>query len=575
MALNIDGLPLISELSPDSQILVQTNEGLKALSAEVLGAVFSNTSLYDTLNNLQVDDINAQHISTSNKVRKYFDSDTTDELYLRIQGVSIDFIKDSVVFNVETQKPVVVQATDLSGNKLYWNYNPYDCEFNNGLPWKTPEDKKIFYTRDITDYPVEVYQYTTHYIKRSEITMDSDVEPSMKETYYSKGTTSIGTIQKVDNSFILQLKETGKDPCGLNLSLNKDGTVSCKLIGTWEGVNDWDLEDVVKKSKFKWWYHENLDYTSYERTLSVNTADKIAWRLEKDTNNHVFSEIDGNYIKIYLAQTKTSGSGNFIQEQATNILGEPLYWKVDMEYQSGVSSNHIPTHLGSYQFMTIEKTDYPVYIYQYNLIELFVIDVEKLTDGSNGTKMSFKGVNGKTGEIYKTGSQFVIRYLDATGKEVSKIVMGDKESSLSGTWKAGEKTLSENELPSKVIDSDNRVLTLVNGLLSWKVPTSELPEQPTGKTEKHLISSDGNLSWKAMEKELPELPSSKNKSYNLSIQDGKLVWVEDTSEIPELSIEVAENETPVLSMQDGKLVWKTIVSNEDGTLSWKTEPEEP
>lgn len=440
--LNLNGLPAISQLSKGDEILVCTSDGIKTLSAEVLGTVLSDTSLFDNRNMAVMNEVNVQNISTNNKVRKHFESDTSDEIYLEYHHGQINIIKDTVVTDLNTHQPVTVQATDLQGNKLYWTDDPDTCDFNNGLPWKTSEDKRVTITWETTEYPVKVYQYTTSYIKKNEISFSSTGDSVITEAFFSKGNTSKGTIVKRDNSFFFSLKESGKDECGIEISLNEDGTVSGKLIGTWDGINDWDIKDTLKKQEFKDWWYSEQDFNVYGETITLSTADKIGWRLTEDTTNHVYTEIDGENIIVYLAQNKTSGSGVYIQEQAKNILGNLLYWKQDMTYLSSVSSNHIPIYNGKYTFMTTEKTDYPVYIYQYTLTKLFETSVETFKDGVKGVNLKFTGLNGKTGEIYKDGTTFSMKYLDTSGKEFSGITLGETESKLIGTWKIGDKILN-------------------------------------------------------------------------------------------------------------------------------------
>lgn len=466
MSLKIDGLPTISQLSSKDRIVVLTDDGLKSLNAEVLGQVFSNTSLYENYNMVELSELNVQNISTNNKVRKYLRNDTSAEVYLEYTNGQVNIIKSTVI--MDNSVPTTVQATNMSGKPLYWSEDISEVVYNNGLPWKNQDDEKIFITDEKTEYPVIVYQYTSQYIRKSELSFTSNGDPILIDNYFSSGSSSKGTIEKQGNSFVFQLKESGKNACGLKLSLNEDGTVTGKLIGTWEGVNDWDIEDALTTENFKNWFYHNQDYNVYVNTLSLSTADKIGWYLLKDTSNHIFTEVVDSTIKVYLAQNKESSSGSYIQEQARNMLNQPLYWVEDMTFQSGVSGNHIPIHNGQYTFMTIEETDYPVYIYQYNLTELFTITTESLPDNSRGTKLTFSGLNGKKGEIYKSLTQFVMRYLKADGTEYSKIALGETESVLTGTWKAGTKKLSENELPTQSEATTDMILLSSENAAKWE-----------------------------------------------------------------------------------------------------------
>lgn len=465
MGLKIDGLSTISQLSKGDQILVATKDGLKSLSAEVLEAVFSNTSLFETYNLVELSNLNVQNISTHNKVRKYLKSDISPEVYIEYTSGQVNVIKATVLTDTDGN-PLTAQASDLRGNLLYWSEEITLAEYFDGLPWKNAKDEKIYMTTEETEFPVTVYQYSAQYLKQSKVTQDSKGNPVITDTFTTAGT-SKGIVEKRENSFLIQLQEKGKDPCGLQISLNKDGTVTGKLVGTWEGVNDWDIDDVIKKPEFKEWFYHNLDYNMYANVLSVNTADMIGWCLNNDTNNHVIAEVNEGIIRIYLAQNKVSGAGTYIQEQAKNKFGDLLYWKEDMTYQSGVNGEHIPIHNGEFAFMTTEETDYPVFIYQYNYIPLFTMETEDADDGTRATILKFAGVNGKLGEIYKNSSQFVMRYLDSKGKEYSKIVLGETESELTGKWKSGSRVLSENELPIQSASTKDKMLMSSGTNAQW------------------------------------------------------------------------------------------------------------
>lgn len=494
MAFTIEGLPEISKLSKGDQILICTSEGLKSLSSEVLGNVFSDTSLFDNRTFSEINEANIQNISTHDKLRKWFAKDTSDELYLRYNNGNVTFIKEVVITDVETEEPVTIQATTYNGKKLYWTKDVTKAKFNNGLPWTTDDEKeeKITVTTDETEYPVHVYQYYSDVVKSIEF-VDANGDFMIRDTFKT-GNNSIGLIQKQDDSFLIELLDNTVAKCGLMMSKNPDdGSYSAKLIGVWENVNDWDIDDVLLKPEFKEWYYTNQDYYNYVNILSVNTANKIKWRLTKNTNNQVYSVLEDGYLKFYFAQIKTQATGEYIQEIVKNKFGKQLYWEDNMDVGGGVSSNGVPVLNGKYTFMTTTVTNYPVYVYQYNTTEIFSISQETLTDSSKGIRMKFGGVSNGYGEISRLSSGLEIRYMgfdSSTSKyvEKSKVVLGET-SKLTGSWKVGEKDIIE--LPENPVDVENEhYLSNTNGVKTWKKKTKELPELPDEVTEPLFLSYD-------------------------------------------------------------------------------------
>lgn len=462
--LKIQGLKSLSELSQDDQVIVVTSEGLRTLSAEVLGVTFSNTSLFDSYSLIEASSVNVQNLSTHNQLRKYLQSDTSDELYLQYSEGQIQFIKASVIKDLNTGKPIVIQATDITGKELYWNLDIKNAIYYNGMPWKTSDEKKIKIVHDITSFPVMVYQYTTSNVKTCEIIMDSLGETTLLDTYYSSGGSSKGVIKKYGKNFIFQMEESGNRICGIQISVNNDNTISGKLIGEWQGITDLDLDSVLRKAQFKDWYYTNYDYNLYGTVLSVSTADKVGWYLNQDTSNHIYTEVKDDYVKIFLAQNRTNSTGSLLVEQAKNIVGQLLYWKQDMTYQSGVNSNHVPIHSGVATFMTAEITNFPVYIFMYNTTELFSLKIDTMSDNSRGARLLFSGLDNRVAEISKSSTEFCMKLTDKeTGGVYSSICLGIDKSELKGNWVG-----INDEIPDyNFEDEEVRVLTSKGGTLSW------------------------------------------------------------------------------------------------------------
>lgn len=464
--LNIQGLSSVTQLSKGDKVLVVTSKGLEELDAEVLGKVLSNTSLFETYNLVELSGLNVQNITTNNKIQKYLKGDTSDELYLEYIDNSIKFIRGQVLANSDGVA-FTTQAQALTGEPLYWSHDISDAVMFNDFPWKTQDDEKIFITIEKTDYPVTVYQYQSSIIKTNEIEI-VDNEPVITDIYSSK-TTSKGIVKKQGNEFVFLLQEDRDKTCGIKMSVNEDGTITGKLIGTWEGLNDWDVDQALTTEKFKDWFYHDQDYYTYVKTISMETSNKIGWYLNKDVESiHVFIRIEGSQLIVIQARNKTNSAGSFIQEQAVNLLGEPLYWKEEMLYQVGVSGNGIPLKSGKYVFMTTEKTDYPVYIYQYNEVELFRLDYGQLSDNSSGVRQIFSDGGNRIAVISKTNTEFSIEFKNKTDNSVlSRILLSDGKGKLGGTWYVEDSQIGISELPEQSSEVQGYILSTDGTKVHW------------------------------------------------------------------------------------------------------------
>ncbi len=82
-------------------------------------------------------DLTVDQLDTSDKVRNYLNSDTSDVNYIRIHDQHIEFI------TANTDGSQSEQLLDRDGNPIYWADDTYTGT-----------------TLDVTDYPVMVYVYT-------------------------------------------------------------------------------------------------------------------------------------------------------------------------------------------------------------------------------------------------------------------------------------------------------------------------------------------------------------------------------------------------------------------------------
>ena len=95
-------------------------------------------------------------ISTSKKVMKYLNKDTTDDDYIEAHEQGIELKTASVVMSGNA--PLTELLHDRYGNALYWQKDISYAEIINGFPYVN--GKQVYMDTEVTDYPVRVYQYS-------------------------------------------------------------------------------------------------------------------------------------------------------------------------------------------------------------------------------------------------------------------------------------------------------------------------------------------------------------------------------------------------------------------------------
>lgn len=95
-------------------------------------------------------------LSTSKKVMKYLNGDTTDDNYLEAHEQGIELKTASVVKS--GSEPVTELLYDRYGKALYWQKDITYAEIINGFPYVN--GKQVYMDNEATDYPVRVYKYT-------------------------------------------------------------------------------------------------------------------------------------------------------------------------------------------------------------------------------------------------------------------------------------------------------------------------------------------------------------------------------------------------------------------------------
>ena len=94
-------------------------------------------------------------LSTSKKVMKYLEKDTTDDDYLEAHEQGIELKTASVV--MADGEPLTEPLKDRYGNQLYWQKDITYAEIIDGFPYVN--GKQIYIDTEVTDYPARVYQY--------------------------------------------------------------------------------------------------------------------------------------------------------------------------------------------------------------------------------------------------------------------------------------------------------------------------------------------------------------------------------------------------------------------------------
>lgn len=96
-------------------------------------------------------------LSTSKKVMKYLNKDTSDDDYIEIHEQGIELKSASVVMSGGT--PLTETLFDRSGNQLFWQKDVTYAEIIDGFPYVN--GKQVYMDTEATDYPVRVYKYDT------------------------------------------------------------------------------------------------------------------------------------------------------------------------------------------------------------------------------------------------------------------------------------------------------------------------------------------------------------------------------------------------------------------------------
>ena len=95
-------------------------------------------------------------LSTSKKVMKYLNGDTSDDNYIEAHEQGIELKTASVVMS--GSEPQTELLHDRYGGALYWQKDITYAEIINGFPYVN--GKQVYMDNEVTDYPVRVYKYS-------------------------------------------------------------------------------------------------------------------------------------------------------------------------------------------------------------------------------------------------------------------------------------------------------------------------------------------------------------------------------------------------------------------------------
>lgn len=155
-------------------------------------------------------------LSTSKKVQKYLNEDTSDDNYIEAHEQGIELKTASVVMSGDV--PLTEHLTDRSGNALYWQKDIAYAEVIDGFPYVN--GKQIYMDAEVTDYPVQVYKYAV--VSNMRIDFDSDGGENVPKVKFGDGDTGTAEIFKSRDGLLLNY-HTSTDGSLQQLKLSDDG----------------------------------------------------------------------------------------------------------------------------------------------------------------------------------------------------------------------------------------------------------------------------------------------------------------------------------------------------------------
>lgn len=169
-------------------IYFDTAAGKYRISGDVLveGSLASDATVTDALYAEQGDvaQLTVDWISTSKKVMRYLNEDTSDDNYFEGHDQSILFITGAVSLD-DNGVPLTEQLTNRYGAALYWAKDITGADIVDGYPYI--DGQRIYTTTEETDWPLTVYQYKTQVKQQFTFELDSESGAYIPVSVYGAG----------------------------------------------------------------------------------------------------------------------------------------------------------------------------------------------------------------------------------------------------------------------------------------------------------------------------------------------------------------------------------------------------
>ena len=246
--------------------------GKYRLSGDVIidGSVSSEATITDALYAEQGDisQLTVDRVETSDKIKRYLEQDQSPAHFIRIEGLSLQFIIANVT--LKDGMPETEQLVSRYGYPVWWQKNISSAEIDGGYPYVNGE--RVYTTEDNTGYPVMVYKYTEGIVRQIYFEQDASTgfhfctETFGQGSHASEDGTILnqGFLQKTAESFALQYRLENQKLIGLQMGI--DGYMD--LAGM-RGTSHLDLSQLSTGT-----FTERLDGDDTNYVYSVSRDDK-------------------------------------------------------------------------------------------------------------------------------------------------------------------------------------------------------------------------------------------------------------------------------------------------------------
>ena len=155
-------------------------------------------------------------LSTSKKVMKYLNNDTSDDNYIEAHEQGIELKTASVAMNGNI--PVTERLYDRYSNAMYWQKDIAYAEIIDGFPYVN--GKQVYMDTEVTEYPVHVYAYNVTVNMR--IDFDSVGDTSVPKIKFGDGDAGTAEVFNDGNGLLLNYHKS-TDGSLQQIKLTDDG----------------------------------------------------------------------------------------------------------------------------------------------------------------------------------------------------------------------------------------------------------------------------------------------------------------------------------------------------------------